>query len=104
MADRADDISVGQRRHRRRERAGWSLLHSAGSKTTGHSERLVGSQEVQLYGLSPASGRTAFSGDGLAVLPDSGREGSVAAATYQRGRARGSRLAAEVPARSIAER
>ena len=49
---------------------GIALLQSAGSATSGHSERLVGDQEVQLSGLSPASGRTAFGGAGSAVLPD----------------------------------
>ena len=80
-----------------------ALLQSAGSTTTGYSERLVGDQEVQLHGLSPASGRTAFGRMDLPFYQTPEGKDLLAAAIDERRRACRSGVAVEVPARSVVE-
>src|ERR1043165_2151934 len=81
MARRVDHVPDGQCRGRGRERSEFTFLRPGRSASSGYSKRLVGGQEVQLYGLSPASSRAAFDRTGSAVLSIAGHQRSVAAAT-----------------------
>src|SRR6476646_12215887 len=57
MAHKSDHAPAWQPGTGGRKCADVALLQSAGFAAPGHSERLVGNQEIQLHGLSRASAR-----------------------------------------------
>ena len=74
-----------------------ALLGHAGRPAARHPGRLVGGQEIQLHGLPSVHGGAVEPPDDFGALSNAGVERSVAAQTHGRGRARQSRLDAEIP-------